>query len=76
MMGVLFLRAYVQMRMLSIRISCVGCSTVANKNFGCFAAAKLKKLGQKKLTMEERKARRRALKDSNLPSFQEHIKAL
>ncbi|CAM9765771.1 unnamed protein product, partial [Sphacelaria rigidula] len=37
-------------------------------------AAKLKKLGQKKLTMEERKIRRRALTDRGLPSFQEFIK--
>lgn len=37
------------------------------------AAAKLKKMGQKKLTMEEKKIRRRALKDRNLPSFQQHI---
>lgn len=36
-------------------------------------AAKLKKIGQKKMTLEEKKIRRRALKDSNLPSFQEHI---
>lgn len=37
------------------------------------AAAKLKKLGQRKLTSEEKKMRRRALKDRNLPSFQQHI---
>eukprot|EP00752_Nemacystus_decipiens_P009410 g8413.t1 len=36
-------------------------------------AAKLKEMGQKKLTLEEKKIRRRALKDRNLPSFQQHI---
>eukprot|EP00903_Cladosiphon_okamuranus_P006603 g6450.t1 len=36
-------------------------------------AAKLKEMGQKKLTLEEKKMRRRALKDRNLPSFQQHI---
>ncbi|CAM9257207.1 unnamed protein product [Ectocarpus fasciculatus] len=36
-------------------------------------AAKLKQMGQKKLTLEEKKMRRRALKDRNLPSFQQHI---
>lgn len=40
------------------------------------AAAELKKHGRQKLTLEERKRRRRALKDSNLPSFQEHIKKM
>lgn len=40
------------------------------------AAAELKKHGRQKLTLEERKRRRRALKDSDLPSFQEHIKTL
>ncbi|CAM9329352.1 unnamed protein product [Ectocarpus fasciculatus] len=30
-------------------------------------------MGQKKLTLEEKKMRRRALKDRNLPSFQQHI---
>lgn len=39
-------------------------------------AAKLKKMGQQKLTMEEKKIRRRALKDRNLPSFQQHIEDL
>ncbi|CAM9645956.1 unnamed protein product [Ascophyllum nodosum] len=38
-------------------------------------AARLKEVGQKKLTLEEKKRRRRALKEENLPSFQEHIKA-
>lgn len=38
------------------------------------AAAKLKKMGQRKMTMEERKIRRRALKDRDLPSFQQYIK--
>ncbi|CAM9253340.1 unnamed protein product, partial [Hapterophycus canaliculatus] len=37
------------------------------------AAAKLRKLGQRKLTLEEKKIRRRALQDRNLPSFQQHI---
>lgn len=36
-------------------------------------AAKLKQMGQKKLTLEEKKIRRRALKDRNLPSFQQHV---
>jgi len=36
-------------------------------------AAKLKKMGQTKLTLEEKKKRRRALKDGNLPSFQEQL---
>ncbi|CAM9664522.1 unnamed protein product [Pylaiella littoralis] len=36
-------------------------------------AAKLKKMGQRKLTMEEKKMRRRALKDRGLPSFQQHV---
>lgn len=38
-------------------------------------AAQLKRMGQVKLTLEERKRRRRALKEENLPSFQEYIKA-
>lgn len=41
--------------------------------FWVSAAAKLKKMGQRKLTMEEKKIRRRALKDRDLPSFQQHI---
>lgn len=41
--------------------------------FWILAAAKLKEMGQKKLTLEEKKIRRRALKDRNLPSFQQHI---
>ncbi|CAM9762199.1 unnamed protein product [Scytosiphon promiscuus] len=36
-------------------------------------AAKLRKLGQRKLTLEEKKMRRRALQDRDLPSFQQHI---
>ncbi|CAM9244914.1 unnamed protein product [Discosporangium mesarthrocarpum] len=39
-------------------------------------AEKLKQMGQRKMTLEERKVRRRALTDLGLPSFQEHIKEL
>ena len=37
------------------------------------SAKRLKAMGQKKLTLEERKVRRRALDDLNLPSFKEFL---
>ncbi|CAN0006806.1 unnamed protein product, partial [Phaeothamnion confervicola] len=45
----------------------------AVRSFSSSAAARLKKLGQAKMTLEEKKQRRRALHDLGLPGFRHFL---